>query len=367
FFTLHALAVMLEDDVAYKNVIANGLVLDKNGNKMSKRLGNAIDPFETIATYGPDATRWYMIVNAPPWDNLKFNPEGITEVQRRFFGTLHNTYSFFALYANLDGFAFEQAETALAARTESDRWIISRLNSLIREVETQYNDYDPTRAGRAIQDFVSDELSNWYVRLNRKRFWKGEYNADKVAAYQTLYTCLNTIAKLAAPIAPFYTEQLYRDLNAVSGRETAESIHLSDFPKVDESAIDVALEERMKLAQQVSSLVHSLRKTHKIKVRQPLSRILIPVINPRLKDQISAVEDLIKSEVNVKSIEYISDTSGVLVKKIKPNFKELGRKFGPKLKVVGAAIQQMQQPDIQQLERTGEFTVNVDNEPVVLT
>ena len=367
FFTLHALAVMLEDSVAFKNVIANGLVLDKNGNKMSKRLGNAIDPFQTISTYGPDATRWYMIVNAPPWDNLKFNLDGVQEVQRRFFGTLQNTYSFFALYANLDGFAFEQESVPLKQRTESDRWVISRLNTLIREVEAHYDDYDPTRAARAIQDFVTDDLSNWYVRLNRKRFWKGEYNQDKIAAYQTLYACLITVAKLAAPIAPFYTEQLYRDLNIVSGREEAESVHLAVFPKADETLIDEKLEERMRLAQQVSSLVHSLRKNYKIKVRQPLSRIMIPVLNASLREQLRAVEDLIKSEVNVKTIEYIDDTSGVLVKKVKPNFKELGRRFGAKLKGVAAAIQQMQQPDIQQLERDGHYPVFVDNEEVMLT
>ncbi|WP_347159896.1 isoleucine--tRNA ligase [Pontibacter chitinilyticus] len=368
FFTLHALAVMLEDSVAYKNVIANGLVLDKNGNKMSKRLGNAIDPFDMINTYGPDAVRWYMIANAPPWDNLKFNTEGVVETQRRFFGTLQNTYSFFALYANLDNFTYQEADVPLAQRTESDRWIISKLNTLVQEVDGYLADYDPTRAARAIQDFVVDDLSNWYVRLNRKRFWKGEYNMDKVAAYQTLYTCLETVAKLASPIAPFYTEQLYRDLNGVSGKNTEESVHLTFFPAVAENAIDKDLEERMQLAQTISSLVHSLRKKHMIKVRQPLQRILIPVLNEHTKEQIEAVADLIMSEVNVKHIEYIDDTSGILVKKIKPNFKKLGQVFGPKMKLVAAAVQQMNQQDIAQLEREGGFTVPLnDEETAVLT
>ncbi|WP_114777666.1 isoleucine--tRNA ligase [Botryobacter ruber] len=368
FFTLHALAVMLEDSVAYKNVIANGLVLDKNGNKMSKRLGNAIDPFEMIGQYGPDAVRWYMIANAPPWDNLKFNPEGVVETQRRFFGTLQNTYSFFALYANLDNFTFEGDEIPLKRRTESDRWIISKLNTLVQDVDSNLADYDPTRAARAIQDFVVDDLSNWYVRLNRKRFWKGEYNEDKVAAYQTLYTCLETIAKLASPIAPFYTEQLFRDLNSVSGRNSVESVHLADYPEVAEGAIDKDLEERMQLAQTVSSLVHSLRKKHMIKVRQPLQRILIPVLNEKTKEQVQAVEDLIMSEVNVKTIEYIDDTSGILVKKIKPNFKKLGQVFGPKMKLVAAAVQKMGQEDIATLEREGGFNIQLaEDDTAVLT
>ncbi|MDX5481692.1 MAG: class I tRNA ligase family protein, partial [Hymenobacteraceae bacterium] len=368
FFTLHALAVMLEDSVAYKNVIANGLVLDKNGNKMSKRLGNAIDPFEMIGTYGPDAVRWYMIANAPPWDNLKFNPDGVVETQRRFFGTLQNTYSFFALYANLDKFTYAEADVPMMQRTESDRWIISKLNTLVQDVDAYYEDYDPTRAARAIQDFVVDDLSNWYVRLNRKRFWKGEYNMDKVAAYQTLYTCLETIAKLAAPIAPFYTEQLYRDLNGVSQKHKEESVHLAYYPEVEHTAIDKDLEERMQLAQTISSLVHSLRKKQMIKVRQPLQRILIPVLNEKMKQQIEAVADLIMSEVNVKAIEYIDDTSGILVKKIKPNFKKLGQVFGPKMKLVAAAVQQMDQNDIAHLEREGGFEVQLsDDETAVLT
>ncbi|ARS37048.1 isoleucine--tRNA ligase [Pontibacter actiniarum] len=368
FFTLHALAVMLEDSVAYKNVIANGLVLDKNGNKMSKRLGNAIDPFEMIGQYGPDAVRWYMIANAPPWDNLKFNPDGVVETQRRFFGTLQNTYSFFALYANLDNFTYAEADVPLAQRTESDRWIISKLNTLVQDVDSYYADYDPTRAARAIQDFVVDDLSNWYVRLNRKRFWKGEYNTDKMAAYQTLYTCLETVAKLASPVAPFYAEQLFLDLNSVSGRNEVESVHLALYPEVAEGAIDMDLEERMQLAQTVSSLVHSLRKKEMIKVRQPLQRILIPVLNNRMRAQIDAVADLILSEVNVKTIEFIDDTSGVLVKKIKPNFKKLGQVFGPKMKLVAAAVQRMDQNDIATLEREGGFEVMLnDEETAVLT
>ena len=352
FFTLHAISGMLFDKVAFKNVIANGLVLDKNGNKMSKRVGNVVNPFETIDKYGPDATRWYMIVNAPPWDNLKFNLDGITEIQRRFFGTLQNTYSFFALYANLDKFVFAEADIPLAQRTESDRWILSRLQSLIKETDAAYTDYEPTRAGRAIQDFVVDDLSNWYVRLNRKRFWKGEYNEDKTAAYQTLYTCLETVAKLSAPIAPFYMEKLFRDLNEVSKKNKVESVHLADFPKSNEALLDKDLEERMNLAQRISSLVHSIRKGQNIKVRQPLSRILIPILQQRTKAQIEAVEDLIKSEVNVKSIEYIEDTSGVVVKTIKPNFKKLGKEYGSKLKEIGNAIATLTAADISSIEQS---------------
>ncbi|MGV3642514.1 MAG: DUF5915 domain-containing protein, partial [Adhaeribacter sp.] len=337
------------------------------GNKMSKRLGNAVDPFETIAKFGPDATRWYLISNAQPWDNLKFNTDGVVEVQRRFFGTLHNTYSFFALYANLDNFTFAELEVPLERRTESDRWIISRLNSLVAGVDASYADYDPTKATRAIQDFVTDDLSNWYVRLNRKRFWKGEYNQDKIAAYQTLYTCLETISLLAAPVAPFYMDQLFQDLNKVSGKNQVASVHLAYFPKVNEAAIDGELEERMQLAQTVSSLVHSLRKKETLKVRQPLSRILIPVLQDKTRTQIEAVADLILSEVNVKKIEYIDDTSGVLVKKIKPNFKRLGQVFGPRLKEVAAFIQTMGQEDIARLEREGAFAFNLNGEQVTLT
>ncbi|MFC5270937.1 isoleucine--tRNA ligase [Adhaeribacter terreus] len=368
FFTLHALAVMLEDSVAFKNVIANGLVLDKNGNKMSKRLGNAVDPFETIGKFGPDATRWYMIVNAPPWDNLKFNTDGVVEVQRRFFGTLQNTYSFFALYANLDNFTFAEAEVPVERRTESDRWIISKLNSLVNVVENYFNDYDPTKAARAIQDFVTDDLSNWYVRLNRKRFWKGEYNEDKMAAYQTLYTCLETVAKLASPIAPFYMDQLFLDLNKVSGKSSSQSVHLERYPEAVENLIDADLEERMALAQTVSSLVHSLRKKHTIKVRQPLSRIMMPVLTDKMREQIAAVADLIQTEVNVKNIEFMDDSSAVLVKKIKPNFKRLGQVFGPKLKVVATAIQGMSQEDIATLERENGFAFDMgDEQPVIIS
>ncbi|PWL30816.1 isoleucine--tRNA ligase [uncultured Roseivirga sp.] len=366
FFTLHALAVMLHEDVAFKNVIANGLVLDKNGNKMSKRLGNAVDPFKTIGQYGPDATRWYMISNANPWDNLKFNIEGVGEVQRRFFGTLHNTYNFFALYANLDGFRFEDAPIALDKRPESDRWILSRLNSLIKEVDASYDAYEPTRASRAIMDFVTDELSNWYVRLNRKRFWKGEYNEDKKAAYQTLYTCLITIAKLGAPVAPFYMEKLYQDLNAVSGLDSEESIHLTDFPVADDGYINLELEAQMTLAQTISSLTHSLRKKEKLKVRQPLSRIMIPVLDKATRHNVEHVQELIKSEVNVKSVEFLDDESGILVKSVKPNFRSIGQKFGPKVKLVAAAINSWGKDEIAAIESQGTFELDLDGERVSL-
>ncbi len=367
FFTLHAIAGLLFDSVAFKNVIANGLVLDKKGNKMSKRLGNAIDPFETIAKYGPDATRWYMIANANPWDNLKFDLDGVLEVQRRFFGTLYNTYNFFALYANLDGFQFEQSYIPLQSRTESDRWVLSKLNSLIKIVEQAYEEYEPTRAARSIQDFVSDDLSNWYVRLNRKRFWKGEYNDDKKAAYQTLYECLKTVAKLASPIAPFYTETIFKDLNQVSSLEQDESIHLGQFPKANEESIDLHLEKKMALAQKISSLGHSLRKKEKIKVRQPLSKILIPVHDEETKHFIEEVEELIKTEINIKLIEYLDDESGVLVKKIKPNFPKLGKQYGPKMKQVAGAIAKMTQTDVKVLEKSGKFDLQLANEQVEIT
>jgi len=367
FFTLHALAVMLHGNVAFKNVIANGLVLDKDGNKMSKRLGNAVDPFETIGKFGPDATRWYMISNANPWDNLRFNIDRVGEVQRKFFGTLYNTYNFFALYANLDGFTFEDASIALEQRTESDRWILSRLNTLINGVDAAYNDYEPTRAARLITDFVTDEMSNWYVRLNRKRFWKGEYNDDKKAAYQTLYTCLMTVAKLGAPIAPFYMEHLYQDLNKVTGQETAASVHLTDFPKADEACINVDLEDKMSLAQTVSSLTHSIRKKERIKGRQPLTKVMIPVLDDKIRHQIEEVEELIKSEINVKQIEMLSDTTGVLVKKIKPNFRVIGQKFGPKVKFIAGAVNQWGQDEIAAIESAGEYEVMIDGEPTKLT
>jgi len=367
FFTLHAISGMLFDSVAYKNVIANGLVLDKEGNKMSKRLGNAINPFETIKKYGPDATRWYMIANANPWDNLKFNLQGVEEVQRKFFGTLQNTYNFFALYANLDGFTFEDESIPLEKRTESDRWILSKLNSLKKAVDSAYNDYEPTRAARLIQDFVQDDVSNWYVRLNRKRFWKGEYNEDKKAAYQSLYECLESIAVLGAPIAPFYMDNLFQSLNTISGRMSEESVHLVNFPEADNAIIDNDLEERMFLAQHISSLTHSIRKAQKIKVRQPLHKILVPVLNEKVRKQIEAVEDLITSEVNVKSIEYIDDASGVLVKNIKPNFRKLGQHFGPKMKAVTQIINQWGKEEIASIEKNNAFEIEVDGEKHTLT
>lgn len=367
FFTLHAIAVMLFDSVAFKNVIANGLVLDKDGEKMSKRKGNVIDPFETINTYGPDATRWYMISNAPPWDNLKFNLAGVAESQRRFFGTVLNTYNFFALYANLDSFTNNEAYTPVKDRTESDRWILSKLHSLIKKVEESYEDYDITRAARAIQDFAIDDLSNWYVRLNRKRFWKGEYNADKVAAYQTLLECLTTIAQLSSPIAPFYFDKLFNDINNVVGASEKDSVHLTDFPEANGAIIDIDLETRMDLAQRVSSLVHSLRKSKSLKVRQPLSKILIPVLNEKQKAQVAAVEELIKTEINVKEVEFIDNNSTVLVKKIKPNFRKLGQQFGPKMKLVAAAINQMTQEQISELEASNAYNIDLEGEPVTLS
>lgn len=366
FFTLHAIATMVFDQVAFKNVIANGLVLDKDGNKMSKRLGNAVDPFGAIADYGADANRWYMIANANPWDNLKFNMEGVQEVQRRFFGTLHNTYSFFALYANLDGFDFSRPllEEAL---TESDRWVLSRLNSVCKEVDSSLNDYEPTKAARAIQEFVTDDLSNWYVRLNRKRFWKGELNDDKYAAYQTLYTCLVTVAKLMSPVAPFYSERLFQDLNKVTGQDQSESVHLSSFPEANEQLIDTDLELRMKLAQDISSVVHSIRKKHKIKVRQPLSKVLIPVLDEDFKKHIEEVEKLILSEVNTKLIEYIHDTSKVVVKTAKPNFRKLGQLYGPKIKQIAAKVSQFTNDEIGVLESGQEVSLDIDGEQVQLT
>jgi len=366
FFTLHAIATMVFDHVAYKNVVSNGLVLDKNGQKMSKRLGNAVDPFETLDKYGPDATRWYMITNAQPWDNLKFDLEGITEVQRKFFGTLYNTYGFFALYANLDNFTYAEAEVPIANRPEIDRWIISKLNSLIKDVDAAYHSYEPTKAGRAIQEFVNDHLSNWYVRLCRRRFWKGDYSEDKIAAYQTLYTCLEVVAQLASPIAPFYSDKLYTDLSSISGKGNTTSVHLSDFPTVNESVIDTDLEQRMDIAQQVSSMVLSLRKKEQIKVRQPLQKLMIPILNPTFKRQLQEVADLILSEVNVKEMEYLEDTSGVLVKSIKPNFKTLGPKYGKIMKQIAAQVNQFNQNDIQAFERNQGATITVEGQQVEL-
>ena len=368
FYTLHAISTMVFDRVAYKNVISNGLVLDKNGQKMSKRLGNAVEPFENLKTYGADATRWYMITNAQPWDNLKFDSEGITETSRKFFGTLQNTYSFFALYANLDGFDYSKGNIPLTERTESDRWVISKLNSLIKEVDSAYNDYEPTRAGRLIQNYVMDDLSNWYVRLNRKRFWIGDYTDDKRAAYQTLYTCLETISKLMSPIAPFYADKLFRDLNAVTGFDKSESVHLAQFPTSDSPVIDEKLEERMGYAQTISSLVHSLRKKEKIKVRQPLQKVMIPSLGSDFKTQVLAVEDLIKTEVNIKEITFIEDVDdNSLVKTIKPNFAKLGRVFGKQMKLVAAEIGKFEQADIQKIESEGSIEIDLEGEKVSLT
>lgn len=355
FFTLHAISTMLQDSVAFKNVVSNGLVLDKNGNKMSKRLGNAVDPFTTIEKYGADATRWYMISNASPWDNLKFNEEGLDEVRRKFFGTLYNTYAFFSLYANIDQFTYQEAELPLESRPEIDRWIISLLNSLVIDVDQFYADYEPTKAARAIQEFVDENLSNWYVRLCRRRFWKGEYSTDKISAYQTLYTCLNTIAKLMSPIAPFFSDRLFLDLNAVTGKEHVISVHLADFPIYQEELVDKSLEERMGLAQDISSLVLSLRKKTGINVRQPLNKILLPILDDRFGEQVALVKDLILSETNIKEIEFITDTSGIIKKKIKPNFKALGPKVGKDMKVVSQAIQELNQEDISRLEKEGSI------------
>ncbi|MDK2841378.1 MAG: isoleucyl-tRNA synthetase [Anaerophaga sp.] len=366
FFTLHALATMLFDSVAFKNIISNGLVLDKNGNKMSKRLGNAVDPFETIEQFGSDPLRWYMITNAQPWDNLKFDVAGIDEVKRKFFGTLYNTYSFFALYANIDGFTGAEEEVPVSERPEIDRWIISLLNTLKKEVNDALDSYEPTRAGRAIQEFVTENLSNWYVRLNRKRFWGGAFDRDKLAAYQTLYQSLETVAMLAAPIAPFYMDRLFCDLNKISGRHSAESVHLTDFPKADESYIDSSLEERMGYAQQISSMVLALRRKVNIKVRQPLQKIMLPVYDDHFEQQIEAVKDLIMTEVNIKEIEYLRDVTGVLVKKIKPNFKTLGPRYGKMMKSISKAFGEMTQEDIARFESDGRFELNVDGQKVEL-
>ena len=366
FFTLHVIATLLFDSVAFKNVIANGLVLDKNGNKMSKSKGNAVNPFDTLEKYGPDATRWYMISNANPWDNLKFDLDGVLEAQRKLFGTLANTYSFFALYANIDGFNFENEPLPLAQRTESDRWILSRLNSTIAEVTAAFDEYEPTKGARAIQAFVTDELSNWYVRLNRKRFWVGDYNADKEAAYQTLYTCLATTAQLMAPVAPFYAERLFNDLNQVTGKTKAPSVHLELFPTTDLSMVNEELEKRMKLAQTASSLVHSLRRKEKIKVRQPLTKIMIPVLSEAEQNRLSQVEELIISETNVKTVAYLNDTSGVLVKKIKPNFRKLGATFGPKMKLLTPQINGLTQEQIQAFESAGSYVFELEDDQVSL-
>ncbi len=366
FFTLHAIATMAFDSVAYKNVISNGLVLDKNGNKMSKRLGNAVDPFGAIEKFGSDPLRWYMITNSSPWDNLKFDTDGVDEVRRKFFGTLYNTYSFFALYANVDGFTYAEADVPVAERPEIDRWILSLLNSLIKNVDACFNDYEPTKAGRLITDFVNDNLSNWYVRLNRKRFWGSSMSTDKLSAYQTLYTCLETVAKLMAPIAPFYADRLYMDLIGVTGRDSVVSVHLANFPVADESLIDTELEARMQMAQDVTSMVLALRRKVNIKVRQPLQCIMIPVVDEEQKRHIDAVKDLIMTEVNVKEVRFVEGASGVLVKKVKCDFKKLGPKFGKQMKAVAAAVAGMSQEAIAELEKNGKYTFQLDGGEAVV-
>jgi isoleucyl-tRNA synthetase len=383
FYTLHAIGSLIKEDIiaeleaaglptdkvdgrAYKTVVSNGLVLDKDGNKMSKRLGNVVDPFATIAEFGADATRWYLITNASPWDNLKFDLAGIKEVQRKFFGTVFNTYQFFALYSNVDGFAFEEAYIPLADRPEIDRWILSSLNSLVKDVTAAMDDYEPTQAGRLMEEFVSEQLSNWYVRLCRRRFWKGEYEQDKICAYQTLYECLETLVRLMAPISPFFADTIFRNLNAVTGRFKVASVHHADYPKADEAVIDRSLEERMQLAQDTSSLVLSLRKKVNIKVRQPLQKVLIPVLNPEMKVQLEKVEDLIKAEVNVKEFEYLTDTEGFIKKKIKPNFIALGKKLGANMKAVSTAIGAFTGHDIALLEKEGQYTLNINGEEVII-
>ena len=366
FYTLHAIATMAFDSIAYRNVVSNGLVLDKDGKKMSKRLGNAVDPFETVQTHGPDATRWYMISNANPWDNLKFDMDGVVEVKRKFFGTLYNTYSFFALYANIDEFTYGEAEIPIGERPEIDRWILSELNTLILETDRAYDDYEPTRAARMISDFVQENLSNWYVRLCRRRFWKGDYGQDKISAYQTLFTCLKTVSELAAPIAPFFMEQLYRDLMGGVVLEGHESVHLAYFPEADMALIDKELEAKMLKAQTITSLVLSIRQKEKIKVRQPLQKVMIPVLDSRQKSEIEAVADLIKSEVNVKEIELLDDASGILVKRIKPNFKTLGPRYGRDMKAIAKAVAGLTQEDIQKIEREGEIVLELENKSIKL-
>ena len=366
FFTLHAIAAMLFDSVAFKNIISNGLVLDKNGNKMSKRLGNAVDPFEVLDSYGADATRWYMITNSQPWDNLKFDRDGVDEVRRKFFGTLYNTYSFFALYANVDGFTGREAEVPVARRPEIDRWIVSLLNTLVADVTASLEGYDPTPAARMIQEFVCENLSNWYVRLNRKRFWGGGMTEDKLAAYQTLYTCLETVASLSAPFAPFISERIFRDLNAVSGRHEG-SVHLAQFPAADPSLADKELEETMSLAQRVSSMVLALRRKVNIKVRQPLGKILIPVLDPAMGRHIEAVRPLIMNEVNVKRIELVAETAGLITKRVKPNFKTLGPKYGKYMKQIAALTAAFTQEQIAAVESAPETTLDLGGERITVT
>ena len=373
FYTLHAIAALVFDSVAYKTCVSNGLVLDKNGNKMSKRLGNVVDPFKTIETFGADATRWYLVTNASPWDNMKFDLDGIKEVQRKFFGTLYNTYQFFSLYANVDGFAFKEKYVLLAERPEIDRWILSSLNTVVKKVNEFMDDYEPTQAGRVVEDFVDEHLSNWYVRLCRRRFWKGEYEHDKVCAYQTLYECLETVLRLIAPISPFFSDAVFSNLNAITNRFTVESIHHTDFPVADEKVIDTSLEERMQLAQDASSLVLSLRKKQNIKVRQSLQKVLIPVLSERtplgnasMKEQLQKVEDLVKAEVNVKEIEYLNPDNTFISKKIKPNFVALGKKLGPRMKTVAGLLSQFTQDQIRHLEKDGQYNLSVGGEDLIL-
>ena len=366
FFTLHAIASMVFDTISYKAVISNGLVLDKNGNKMSKRLGNGVDPFSTIEKYGSDPLRWYMITNSSPWDNLKFDVDGIEEVRRKFFGTLYNTYSFFSLYANVDGFEYKEADVPMAERPEIDRWILSVLNTLVKEVDTCYSEYEPTKAGRLISDFVNDNLSNWYVRLNRKRFWGGEFTQDKLSAYQTLYTCLETVAKLMSPIAPFYADKLYMDLVTATGRDNVVSVHLAKFPEYKEEMIDKELEVRMQMAQDVTSMVLALRRKVNIKVRQPLQCIMIPVVDEEQRAHIEAVKALIMSEVNVKDIKFVDGAAGVLVKKVKCDFKKMGPKFGKQMKAVAAAVAEMSQDAIAELEKNGSYTLQLNGTDVLV-
>jgi isoleucyl-tRNA synthetase len=367
FFTLHAIATMISDSVAFKNIISNGLVLDKNGNKMSKRLGNAVDPFTTIEEYGSDPLRWYLLTNAQPWDNLKFDAAGIDEVKRKFFGTLYNTYSFFALYANIDNFRFSERDILVNMRPEIDRWIISLLNSLVKEVGKCYEDYDLTRAGRAIQEFVTENLSNWYVRLNRKRYWGGDYDNDKLSAYQTLFQCLETVSRLAAPIAPFYMDQLFRDLNITTGRHNEDSVHLAVFPEYDPDLIDKDLEERMDIAQKISSMILGLRRKVGIKVRQPLARIMVPVTEKSFRDKFESVKDLILAEVNVRDVEYIDDTSAILVKKVKPEFKTLGPRYGKMMKDISKAISELSRKEIADFESTGSHKMVIEGKEITLT